>query len=92
MTGDRLPVARDIASALGITQVFAEVTPHEKLARVIRMQQEGDVVAMVDLASYTECRREADIVLPDRRWYQRYHSLSFGGRRYCNEKRTTFGH
>jgi len=46
LTGDNLATARAVADRLGITDVEAEVLPHEKGAVVARLQQEGAVVAM----------------------------------------------
>ena len=46
LTGDTLATARAVADRLGITDVEAEVLPHEKGAVVARLQQEGAVVAM----------------------------------------------
>ncbi|PIL37932.1 heavy metal translocating P-type ATPase [Massilia psychrophila] len=45
-TGDGLTTAKSVAKKLGITEVHGEVTPHDKLALVERLQQEGKVVAM----------------------------------------------
>jgi Cu+-exporting ATPase len=45
-TGDGLTTARSVAKRLGITEVLGEVTPHDKLALVERLQKDGKVVAM----------------------------------------------
>jgi P-type Cu+ transporter len=45
-TGDGLTTARAVGQHLGITEVFAEVQPADKLALVERQQKEGCVVAM----------------------------------------------
>jgi Cu+-exporting ATPase len=45
-TGDGLTTARSVASKLGITEVYGEVKPQDKLALVERLQKEGKVVAM----------------------------------------------
>jgi Cu+-exporting ATPase len=45
-TGDGLTTARSVAARLGITEVYGEVTPQDKLALVERLQKEGKVVAM----------------------------------------------
>lgn len=45
-TGDGLTTARSVASRLGITEVYGEVKPQDKLALVERLQKEGKVVAM----------------------------------------------
>jgi P-type Cu+ transporter len=45
-TGDGLSTARTVGQRLGITEVFGEVKPADKLALVERLQKEGYVVAM----------------------------------------------
>ena len=45
-TGDGLTTARAVGLQLGITEVYGEVKPADKLAMVSRLQQEGRVVAM----------------------------------------------
>ena len=47
LTGDRTETARAIAARLGITEVFAEVLPGEKAAKVKELQDRGESVAMV---------------------------------------------
>jgi Cu+-exporting ATPase len=47
LTGDRTSVADQVAADVGITQVFAEVTPQDKLDTIRRLQDEGRTVAMV---------------------------------------------
>jgi Cu2+-exporting ATPase len=47
MTGDAQPVARAVATELGIDAVFAEVLPDEKAAKVKEIQSRGKRVAMV---------------------------------------------
>jgi Cu+-exporting ATPase len=45
-TGDGLTTARSVAARLGISEVYGEVKPHDKLALVERLQSEGRTVAM----------------------------------------------
>jgi Cu2+-exporting ATPase len=47
ITGDARPVAEAVGRELGIDEVFAEVRPDEKDARVAELQQRGQRVAMV---------------------------------------------
>jgi Cu+-exporting ATPase len=47
VTGDREKTAKAIAARVGIDEVFAEVLPAEKAAKVAELQRGGDVVAMV---------------------------------------------
>ena len=47
LTGDAKGVAESVAATLGITEIFAEVLPHQKAAIVASLQADGSVVAMV---------------------------------------------
>ncbi|GAC1407464.1 MAG: heavy metal translocating P-type ATPase [Burkholderiaceae bacterium] len=45
-TGDGQTTARSVGAKLGITEIYGEVKPQDKLALVERLQKEGKVVAM----------------------------------------------
>jgi Cu+-exporting ATPase len=47
LTGDTRPTAEAIARAVGIDEVIAEVLPQAKLEAIARLQERGQVVAMV---------------------------------------------
>lgn len=47
LTGDAKGVAESVAAKLGITEIFAEVLPHQKAAIVSSLQADGSIVAMV---------------------------------------------
>lgn len=47
LTGDRRETAESVARAVGIDRVIAEVYPGDKVREVGRLQEEGEVVAMV---------------------------------------------
>lgn len=47
LTGDNRTVAEQVAAAVGITRVIAEVMPQDKADVIARLQADGKVVAMV---------------------------------------------
>ncbi|TKV61837.1 copper-translocating P-type ATPase [Nakamurella flava] len=47
LTGDQRPVAEQVAAAVGIDDVIAEVLPEGKVAAVVELQAQGRVVAMI---------------------------------------------
>ncbi len=47
ITGDAQQVANSVAEELGIDEVFAEVLPEDKDAKVAELQERGETVAMV---------------------------------------------
>lgn len=47
LTGDNTAVANEVAAAVGITRVIAEVMPKDKVDVIAKLQAEGRVVAMV---------------------------------------------
>ncbi len=47
LTGDGRPAAERVAREVGIDRVVAEVSPEGKVAEILRLQESGEVVAMV---------------------------------------------
>ncbi len=47
LTGDRSDVASAVAAEVGIDRVLADVLPEDKITEVRRLQDEGEIVAMV---------------------------------------------
>jgi P-type Cu+ transporter len=47
LTGDSRAAAEEVAAEVGIRRVLAEVYPDDKIAEITRLQQSGEVVAMV---------------------------------------------
>jgi Cu+-exporting ATPase len=47
LSGDAAETARRVAAEVGIDRVLAEVSPADKVAEIRRLQNEGEVVAMV---------------------------------------------
>ncbi len=47
LTGDNQKTAEAVAREVGITEVFAEVLPHEKSAKITELQASGEIVGMV---------------------------------------------
>jgi Cu+-exporting ATPase len=47
LSGDARATAEQVGAAVGIERVLAEVYPADKVAEVRRLQQQGEVVAMV---------------------------------------------
>ncbi|MEN6318869.1 MAG: heavy metal translocating P-type ATPase [Syntrophaceae bacterium] len=47
ITGDNINTAKTVGAALGIDQIMAEVLPADKATEIHRLQEQGQVVAMV---------------------------------------------
>jgi P-type E1-E2 ATPase len=62
LTGDSLPVAREVARQLGLTEVVAEVFPADKFAVVKDLQSSGHVVGMTgDGVNDAPALRQAEV-------------------------------
>ena len=47
LTGDQLATARAVAQHVGVDEVIADVLPQDKAAKVVALQQRGEIVGMV---------------------------------------------
>ena len=47
LTGDQLATARAVAQQVGVDEVIADVLPQDKAAKVVALQQRGEIVGMV---------------------------------------------
>ena len=47
LTGDNRRAAKVIAESVGITNIFAQVLPSQKAAKIKELQKQGEIVAMV---------------------------------------------
>ena len=47
ITGDNVQTARAVGEALGIETLLAEVLPGDKAKEIVRLQKQGEIVAMV---------------------------------------------
>lgn len=61
LTGDRKPVARMVAEAVGIEEVHAELLPEEKLSIVSRLKREGGVAFVGDGINDAPALAAADV-------------------------------
>lgn len=61
LTGDRKAVAEHIAAQLGVSEVYAELLPEEKLERIKQLRQEGTVVMVGDGLNDAPALNAADV-------------------------------
>lgn len=61
LTGDRKAVAEHIAAQVGISEVYAELLPEDKLERVKQLHQEGIVVMVGDGLNDAPALNAADV-------------------------------
>lgn len=61
LTGDRKAVAEHIALQLGVSEVYAELLPEDKLERIKQLRQEGRVVMVGDGLNDAPALNAADV-------------------------------
>lgn len=61
LTGDRKAVAEHIAAQLGVSEVYAELLPEDKLERIKQLRQEGTVVMVGDGLNDAPALNAADV-------------------------------
>jgi Cd2+/Zn2+-exporting ATPase len=61
LTGDRKAVAEHIAAQVGISEVYAELLPEDKLERIKQLRQEGTVVMVGDGLNDAPALNAADV-------------------------------
>lgn len=61
LTGDRKAVAEHIATQLGVSEVYAELLPEDKLERIKQLRQEGTVVMVGDGLNDAPALNAADV-------------------------------
>ncbi|AGB39669.1 cation transport ATPase [Natronococcus occultus SP4] len=80
LTGDDAEVAHSVADELGIDTVFAEVLPEDKDEKIVELQEEGTLVAMVGSQELRSCERRQRRARAHPRRRRRRHRL---GDRRC---------